>query len=126
MKHVDGDLETEGPVRATDVYSVLATARNRINRPSKWISYWSVSNDGKRLCAYGAIADQCDDWQSRTPEQEAALRLLASETGLNPRWSPVQRVIYFNGDGRRHRDVMGLYERAINQARWEEEYEARR
>lgn len=37
------------------VIDVLRKARARIDKPSKWISYWSKSNDGKRLGADGAI-----------------------------------------------------------------------
>ena len=104
-----------------DAVEVLTKAKARIDKPQKWVSYWSVSNDGKRVCALIAIREAAgmnaianlsglDNTTTHEP-----LRLLAEETGLNPRWSAIDRITYFN-DSSKHRDLMAAFDRAIKVA----------
>jgi len=96
------------------IVDILRRAKQRINKPQKWISYWSVSDDGKRLCAAHAVgwAAGCDDSLSEfSSDALAALKALAAESGINPLWTDYERVAYLNGG--RHRDVMAAFDRAI-------------
>mgnify|MGYP001583025543 FL=1 len=92
---------------------ILIQARARIDKPQKWLSYWSVSKDGKRVCAAHALRyGLLDEWE---PEYLDALHRLAEASwGLNEHWSDYDRVAYVNGGT--HRDVMAMYDRAIADA----------
>jgi hypothetical protein len=95
---------------------VLRRARQRIDHPGKWISYWSISNDGKRLCASHAVLDvQGERFDEMSDLTARAIHALAEESGINPLWKDYERVAYANGQGP-HRRIMAMYDRAIEKA----------
>lgn len=96
---------------------ILVKAKERIGTPSRWCRYWSVSEDGHRICAASAVgwAAGCGGRLSRyTPKALIALKALADASGINPLWTDYDRVTHVNGES--HRAVMAMYERAIKAA----------
>ena len=87
------------------VIDVLIKARDRIDKPWKWISYWSVSDDGRRFGADGVIRRATDDDELR----QEAIQVLAEFSGINPMWDALDRVV--NVD--KHRAVMAMFDKAI-------------
>ena len=100
------------------ILQILLKALERIGTHNKWCKYWSVSDDGKRLCATSAIgwAAGCSGPLSHyTADAFAALHILANCSGVNPAWSDYDRVAWRNADS--HKAVMDMFEQAINQSK---------
>lgn len=97
----------------SEAKDILERAKHRIRTPSRWVSHWCVSEDGKRVCAAQAIAEasgaRCI--ADITGDGAEALKALANVSGINPRWTDADRVTYLNGS--RHRDVMAAFDQAI-------------
>jgi hypothetical protein len=100
-----------------DVLNILLKAKERINKPCKWCSYWWESEDCKRLGTDGAI------WWAISPnlpkykfnEYQTLLcnttfDLLAEFSGINRRWESCDRITYLC----KHKDVMIMFDNAIN------------
>ena len=88
------------------VKELLIQARKRIDKPQKWISWWSQSDDGRRLGIDGAI------WRTSGGDEaleKGAFRILAEYSGINPRWSDYDRVVYLC----KHSEVMEMLNKAI-------------
>lgn len=85
---------------------VLIKARKRIDKPSKWCSYWSASEDGRRLGADGAVWWACDGDKAL---ERQAMHALAEAGGLNHLWDDNSRVTYLGT----HREVMAMFDKAI-------------
>lgn len=96
---------------------VLRAAKDRIDKPWKWHRGWSISDNGRHICALTALkytesGQDGHDLMPITDAGKAALYLLADQTGINRLWPPASRLSYFN-DGARHAEVMALFDRAI-------------
>ncbi len=88
------------------VLDVLKQARALIDKPCKWCSYWSYSDDERHLGADGAV------WEVAgfgTELAKQALHALAKHSGINPQWSDQHRVSYVG----RHKEVMAMFDKAI-------------
>ena len=103
----------------TNAVDILRLARERINSPSKWVSHWSISEDGKRICAATAIervAGGNGPVRSWPLVAQQALKALAAESGVSPQWTDYDRVAWLNSLS--HRAVMAAFDRAIERT-WE-------
>lgn len=90
----------------SNILDVLLRAKARIDKPSKWISYWSQSDDGKKLGADGAI------WEVagfNTELSKKVIHILAEASGINPLWDDNSRITYLC----RHHEVMAMFDKAI-------------
>lgn len=98
------------------IHEILLKAKERISKPSRWCKHWSISDDGRRICAATAIgwAAGCQGPLSRySVEALTALSALAGVSGVNSQWSDYDRVAYRNGES--HKAVMAMFDRAIEQ-----------
>jgi len=89
-----------------ELLEFLYKVQKKIDKPNKWVSYWSESEDGRRLGVDGAI------WKlsgGAKELEEKAFKVLAEYSGINPLWDTHHRVTYLIT----HREVMGMFNRAI-------------
>jgi len=86
--------------------NLLHKVRGRVDKPSKWVSYWWQSEDGKRLGIDGAIW-----WASEGDEELAkqAFEILASHSGENDMWLPYDRVCRLGT----HKEMLAMLDQAI-------------
>ncbi len=92
------------------VLELLIKARQRIDKPQKWCSYWCQSDDGRRLGTDGVV------WWAAGDDKELAeqaFHILAQHSGACPTWPELERVIYLD----RHKDVMDMFDKAIEECK---------
>lgn len=101
-----------------NILNALIKARNKIDKPSKWISYWCISDDGKRYGADGALWWAITGYTYLAPLRATkrqqklysdCMTILANQTNINPMWKAEDRVCYLG----KHKEVMDMFDKAI-------------
>lgn len=89
-----------------ELKELLIKVRARIDKPQKWISFWSQSDDGRRLGIDGAVWAVANGDKMLETE---AFKVLAQYSGINALWGDHHRVTYLC----KHTEVMAMLDKAI-------------
>ncbi len=94
----------------TKIVAALEDAQRRIDKPSKWMQYQDLSDDGRRACAGWAVTEATIDDGALRVQVEAELARCTSSDGRVD--GALERLQVYN-DSHSHRSVMKLFDRAI-------------